>query len=69
MSTYVAGAIDSRAPGAREIDQLLPHYLPLFYRTAFRHLGNQADAEDAVQAHWSIPGPGSNVDVADGNRD
>ncbi|MGD0987020.1 MAG: sigma-70 family RNA polymerase sigma factor [Candidatus Sulfotelmatobacter sp.] len=49
MSTYVAGAIDSRAPGAREIDQLLPHYLPLFYRTAFRHLGNQADAEDAVQ--------------------
>jgi RNA polymerase sigma-70 factor (ECF subfamily) len=33
----------------REIDDALLRYWPSFYRTAFRYLGNAADAEDAVQ--------------------
>jgi RNA polymerase sigma-70 factor, ECF subfamily len=33
----------------REIDDALLRYWPSFYRTAFRYLGNTADAEDAVQ--------------------
>src|ERR1700679_3329130 len=32
-----------------EIDGLVSRYWPSFYRTAFRYLGNAADAEDAVQ--------------------
>lgn len=32
-----------------EMDGLVSRYWPLFYRTAFRYLGNAADAEDAVQ--------------------
>ncbi len=34
---------------AREMDAAFSDQWPLFYRTAFRHLGNAADAEDAVQ--------------------
>ena len=33
----------------REMDVLLLRYGPRFYRSAFRYLGNAADAEDAVQ--------------------
>jgi RNA polymerase sigma factor (sigma-70 family) len=33
----------------REMDVLLLRYGPRFYRSAFRSLGNAADAEDAVQ--------------------
>jgi RNA polymerase sigma-70 factor, ECF subfamily len=33
----------------REIDDALLRYWPSFYRSAFRYLGNSADAEDAVQ--------------------
>lgn len=32
-----------------DIDDALLRYWPSFYRTAFRYLGNAADAEDAVQ--------------------
>ena len=33
----------------REIQDVLSRCLPSFYRKAYRHLGNVADAEDAVQ--------------------
>jgi RNA polymerase sigma-70 factor (ECF subfamily) len=33
----------------QEMDDALLHYWPSFYRSAFRYLGNAADAEDAVQ--------------------
>src|ERR1700716_2961172 len=35
--------------GTREMQDVLSRYLPLLYRTAYRYLGNAADAEDAVQ--------------------
>jgi RNA polymerase sigma-70 factor, ECF subfamily len=43
--------LDVRIPEARtrEMNDVLSRYLPLFYRRAYRHLGNAADAEDAVQ--------------------
>ena len=34
---------------ARELDNILSRRLPSFYRSAYRLLGNAADAEDAVQ--------------------
>lgn len=34
---------------ARQFDDVLLRCLPAFHRRAFRHLGNTADAEDAVQ--------------------
>jgi RNA polymerase sigma factor (sigma-70 family) len=34
---------------AEELDNVVSRYLPLFYRIAFRFLGNAQDAEDAVQ--------------------
>src|SRR5947209_7595708 len=33
----------------REMQDVLSRCLPSFYRKAYRHLGNAADAEDAVQ--------------------
>jgi RNA polymerase sigma-70 factor (ECF subfamily) len=33
----------------RELQDVLSPYLPLLYRTAYRYLSNDADAEDAVQ--------------------
>ena len=33
----------------QEMQDVLSRCLPLFYRRAHRHLGNAADAEDAVQ--------------------
>src|SRR4029077_12144853 len=33
----------------REMQDVLSRCLPSFYRRAYRHLGNAADAEDAVQ--------------------
>ncbi len=33
----------------RELQDVLSRYLPVFYRKAYRQLGNEADAEDAVQ--------------------
>ena len=35
--------------GNREMQDVLSRSLPSFYRKAYRHLGNAADAEDAVQ--------------------
>ena len=32
-----------------ELSDVFSRYLPLLYRTAYRYLGNPADAEDAVQ--------------------
>jgi RNA polymerase sigma-70 factor, ECF subfamily len=34
---------------ARELDSVVSRYLPMFYKRAFRFLGNATDAEDAVQ--------------------
>src|SRR5580693_8127665 len=34
---------------AQELDSVVSRYLPMFYRRAFRFLGNMPDAEDAVQ--------------------
>jgi hypothetical protein len=34
---------------AHEMNDVLLHRLPSFYRSAYRLLGNAADAEDAVQ--------------------
>jgi RNA polymerase sigma-70 factor (ECF subfamily) len=34
---------------ALELDSVVSRYLPMFYKRAFRFLGNMADAEDAVQ--------------------
>lgn len=36
-------------PVAREMQDVLSHRLPSFYRIAYRVLGNADDAEDAVQ--------------------
>jgi RNA polymerase sigma-70 factor, ECF subfamily len=33
----------------RELDDVVARYLPMFYKRAFRFLGNATDAEDAVQ--------------------
>jgi RNA polymerase sigma-70 factor (ECF subfamily) len=35
--------------GPQAMEEVLAHRLPSFYRTAYRFLGNAADAEDAVQ--------------------
>jgi RNA polymerase sigma-70 factor (ECF subfamily) len=35
--------------GAQELDSVVFRCLPMFYKRAFRFLGNAADAEDAVQ--------------------
>jgi RNA polymerase sigma-70 factor, ECF subfamily len=34
---------------ARELDNVVSRYLPMFYKRAFRFLGNATDTEDAVQ--------------------
>src|ERR1700723_1671250 len=34
---------------AQELDGVVSRYLPMFYKRAFRFLGNMPDAEDAVQ--------------------
>src|ERR1700726_1399565 len=34
---------------AQELDGVVSRYLPMFYKRAFRFLGNTTDAEDAVQ--------------------
>jgi RNA polymerase sigma-70 factor (ECF subfamily) len=34
---------------AQELDSVVSRYLPMFYKMAFRFLGNATDAEDAVQ--------------------
>jgi RNA polymerase sigma-70 factor, ECF subfamily len=41
--------MSTRKNGIREMQDVLARYLPRFYRTAYRQLGNTADAEDAVQ--------------------
>jgi RNA polymerase sigma-70 factor (ECF subfamily) len=38
-----------REKQTRELQDVLSRHLPLFYGRAYRHLGNAADAEDAVQ--------------------
>jgi RNA polymerase sigma-70 factor (ECF subfamily) len=38
-----------RENGIREMQDVLSRYLPRFYKSAYRQLGNAADAEDAVQ--------------------
>ena len=56
MGTTAATADSTRGPDrgpydkqGRGIDDALLRYWPSFYRSAFRYLGNAADAEDAVQ--------------------
>lgn len=39
----------TRENGLRELQDVLSRYLPRFHSSAYRHLGNVADAEDAVQ--------------------
>lgn len=39
----------NRRPGSQAMEEVLSNRLPSFYRTAYRFLGNAADAEDAVQ--------------------
>ena len=39
----------ARYGNGEELNEVLARYLPRFYRFALRHLGNEADAEDAVQ--------------------
>ena len=34
---------------AQELEGVVSGYLPMFYKKAFRFLGNMSDAEDAVQ--------------------
>jgi RNA polymerase sigma-70 factor (ECF subfamily) len=38
-----------RETGISEMQEVVMRYLPRFYRSAYRQLGNAADAEDAVQ--------------------
>ena len=38
-----------RENGISEMQDVLSRYMPRFYGTAYRQLGNAADAEDAVQ--------------------
>jgi len=40
------GSLSERA---QELEGIVSRYLPMFYKRAFRFLGNMADAEDAVQ--------------------
>jgi RNA polymerase sigma-70 factor, ECF subfamily len=51
--TLGTGRRVSRTPllseSARKLDDLVSRNLPIFYRRAFRYLGNVPDAEDAVQ--------------------
>jgi len=42
-------ALDSAKPSLAEMLSVLSHCLPSLYRRAYRLLGNEADAEDAVQ--------------------
>jgi len=44
---YVDGSV--RNNKTREMHDVLSRYLPRFHRSAYRYLGNAADAEDAVQ--------------------
>src|SRR3989441_5052387 len=50
---YIVSAQRLDAPNgesaAREMEDVLSRRLPSFYRSAYRFLGNPADAEDAVQ--------------------
>ncbi len=43
--------LEIRIPDTRagEMQGILSRYLPMFYRKAYQHLRNEADAEDAVQ--------------------
>lgn len=52
-AAYIGGeqCVDTPAPEkeARELQDAFSRCLPLLHRTAYRYLGNAADAEDAVQ--------------------
>jgi RNA polymerase sigma-70 factor (ECF subfamily) len=53
VTTFIEGERAVR-PGifcerAQELDSVVFRYLPMFYKRAFRFLGNVSDAEDAVQ--------------------
>src|SRR5258708_2209240 len=41
--------VDLTDESTRDLDDAILYNLPMFYRRAFRFLGNSADAEDAVQ--------------------
>ncbi|HSY63090.1 MAG TPA: sigma-70 family RNA polymerase sigma factor [Terriglobales bacterium] len=45
-SAVRSGVLSERA---QELDSVVSRYLPMFYKRAFRFLGNVPDAEDAVQ--------------------
>ena len=42
-------ALRSATPSRAQMSSVLSHCLPSLYRYAYRFLGNEADAEDAVQ--------------------
>jgi RNA polymerase sigma-70 factor (ECF subfamily) len=44
-----SSAIQTRERNIGELQDAVSRYLPLFYRRAYRYLGNAHDAEDAVQ--------------------
>src|SRR5260370_35190941 len=43
------GIADLLSERGRELDDAVSRYRPMFYKRAFRYLGNAPDAEDAVQ--------------------
>jgi RNA polymerase sigma-70 factor (ECF subfamily) len=53
IATFIEQLRDARqsvfGERAQELDNVVSRYLPMFYKRAFRFLGNAADAEDAVQ--------------------
>jgi len=53
IATFVEGGRAVRTgvsyERAQELDSVVSRYLPMFYKRAFRFLGNATDAEDAVQ--------------------
>jgi RNA polymerase sigma-70 factor, ECF subfamily len=49
INTQQGLEVHIREERTQEFGDVLSRHLPLFYRRAYRHLGNAADAEDAVQ--------------------
>src|SRR6202521_3236859 len=53
IATFIGGERGVRpsvfGERAQELNSIVLRYLPMFYKKAFRFLGNAPDAEDAVQ--------------------
>ena len=46
---HEASRVSLFSESTRKLDDVVARNLPMFYRRAFRYLGNVPDAEDAVQ--------------------